>query len=115
MSETAQASRMKIGAASTPPWYAARREAARTMVTGSVRCGKFEEKLTSATATQATPTAPEATVAQATGRHRADGRRPSGKRSSASSSGDQIAASAIVKIHPTHGAPGSEAAPVRPA
>src|SRR2546426_741991 len=105
---------MKIGAAWTPPLYTPRSEAARIMVTGSVKCGKFEEKLTSATATLATPAAPEATVAHATGRHRRDGSRPSGNRSSASSSGDQIAASAIVKIHPTHGAPGSEAVPVCP-
>ncbi len=85
------------------------------MVTGSVRWGKFEEKLTSETALQAMPTAPETSTAQTTGRHRFDGSRPSGNSSKASTSGGKVALSAIVKIHPAHGAPGSEAPPVRAA
>jgi hypothetical protein len=92
-----------------------RSEEAGTIMTGSVRCGKFEEKLTSVRALQAMFTAPTATVAHATSRHREDGSRPSGKKSSVRAKGGKIAASDTVRIQPAHGAPGSEYAPVRDA
>ena len=86
-----------------------------TSSTGSRRCGKLEEKLTSEIA-EATPSvSPARTAIHTTGRHRGDGGRPSGNSSGTRKKNGAVTPRDTVKIQPAQAAPGSPAAGVRAA